>query len=167
MWEEIEQHFDKFPGQRKVARFLFGRGFQVNGHGKIVSGKVEIPYSQIAKELEMDRRVVEATAKRIATDHQLSEIFKNLKSIAFLRDIAPLLGLGVVIIVPDDASRPGIIGRVASKIAEHDVAIRQAIADDPYFTEKPLLTIITDGEITGELLEELKKIEGVKGITIY
>ncbi|NOZ77346.1 MAG: amino acid-binding protein [Euryarchaeota archaeon] len=167
MWEEVDRHFEKFPGQRKVARFIFGRGFQVNEEGKVVSGRVEIPYSQIARELKIDRRVVESTAKRIAREKGLSEIFKNLKSIPFLRDIAPQLGLSVIIIVPDDAARPGIIGKVASKIADHGIAIRQAISDDPYFTENPRLTVITDGKVSGKLLEDIKKIEGVKGITIY
>jgi hypothetical protein len=167
MWEEVDKYFDKFPGQKRVAQFLFRRGFQVNEEGKVVSGKVEIAYAQIARELEIDRRVVETTARRISTDEKLSSIFKNLKSIPFLRDIAPLLGLSVIIIEPEDAARPGIIGRVASKIAEYDIAIRQAISDDPYFTKNPRLTIIADGQVSGNLLEDLKKIDGVKGITIY
>lgn len=167
MWEEVEGFFEKYPAQKRVATFLFKRGFQVNAAGKVTSGQVEIPHAQIAKELGVDRRVVEGTARRIMTDQKMTKIFANLKSIAFLRDVAPELGLSVVIIVPDDASKPGIIGRVASKIAEHDLAIRQAISDDPFFVRDPKLTVIVDGQVTGELINELKKIDGVKGLTIF
>ena len=46
-------------------------------------------------------------------------------------------------------------------------SLRQAIADDPYFTENPEFTVITESEVKGGLLRELKNIEGIKKITIY
>ncbi len=167
MWSKIEEAFRGYPAQRKVALLLLERGFQVSEKGRVVCGKIEIPHSQIGKELEVDRRVIDATVASILGDKNLKEIFTSLHSIAFLRDIAPKLGLGVVVISVEDASKPGILGRVTSRIAEHGVAIRQAIADDPYFVENPKFTVITETEVTGELFEDLKKIEGVKKITIY
>lgn len=80
---------------------------------------------------------------------------------------APALGLGVIVITPGDASRTGILGQVATAVAEYGLSIRQAVTEDPYLTENPLLTIITDDNIPGELIDELKKVPGVKGVTIY
>lgn len=167
MWKEIEDYFADFPAQRKVAFFLLRRGFQVSEERRVVCGSIEIPHTQIAKELGVDRRVVDAAAAKILGSEKLKKIFQNLSSIAFLRDAAPSLGLGVIVISVEDASKPGIIGRVATKIAEHGVAIRQAIADDPYLVENPEFTVITGSAITGALLEDLKKIEGIRKITIY
>lgn len=166
MWTEVEQYFADSPAQKKVALFLLRRGFRA-GHRGVTCGEIKIPHTQIARELDVDRRAVDATVNRIQKNEKLSRIYNSLRSIAFLRDTAPALGLGVVVITPDDASRPGIISAVTGKISEHNISIRQAIADDPKFTDNPQLTIITDREITGEVLAELKKINGIKKITLY
>ena len=166
MWSEIEKHFKKYPMQKRVALFLLRKGFQVNEHARVCVGGIDIPHTQIAKELGIDRRVVDATAERIRGEESLYRIFSNLDCVAFLRDVAPMLGLNVVIITPDDASKPGIIGRVASKISEWGIPIRQAIADDPYLSEDPKLTIITDRELPGGLIKELKALDGVRELTI-
>jgi len=166
MWSEIEEYFKKYPMQKRVALFLLRKGFQVNEKGRVCVDGIEIPHTQIARELGIDRRVVDATADRIRRKDSLYRIFSNLRCVAFLRDVAPLLGLSVVVITPDDAAKPGIIGRVASKISEWGIPIRQAIADDPYLFEDPRLTIITDGELPGELIKELKALDGVKRLTI-
>jgi predicted regulator of amino acid metabolism with ACT domain len=78
-----------------------------------------------------------------------------------------LLGLGVIIITPDNAARKGLLGAVASAVAEHGITIRQAVSDDPFLTENPQLTIITEGKAGGELVDSLTKIKGVKSVTVY
>lgn len=166
MWSELESYFGKFPAQKKVAFLLLKRGLRVEG-GKVLCGGIEIPHTQIAGELGVDRRVVDATAARILKNEKLSKIYSNLQPVAFLRDSAPAMGLNVIVITADDASKPGILGRVTGKIAERGISIRQAIAEDPYFTEIPELTVITEGEIPGELINELRTVEGVKKVTIY
>lgn len=167
MWSAILKKFDKYPAQEKVVRFLLERGFQVSREGRVVSGNIEIPHAQIAKEIGVDRRVVDATCEVILGDDVLTGIFRNVHTIPFLRDVASSLGLGVIIITPDDASMPGLLGRVATAVAEHGLSIRQAVADDPYLTESPKMTIITDGDVPGELINKLKALAGVKGITVY
>ncbi|WP_456474484.1 amino acid-binding protein [Candidatus Pyrohabitans sp.] len=166
MWSEIEKHFRKFPVQKKVALFLLRKGFQVNENARVCVGNIEIAHTQIARGLGIDRRVVDATAERIRNEEKLYRIFSNLSCVAFFRDVAPLLGLSVVIITPEDASKPGIIGSVASKISEWGIPIRQAIADDPYLVDDPRLTVITEGELPGDLIKQLRAIDGVKRVTI-
>ncbi len=41
-----------YPAQKKVACLLLKRGFQVGEKGRVVCGKIEIPHSQIGKELD-------------------------------------------------------------------------------------------------------------------
>lgn len=167
MWKEIEESFEKFPAQKKVALFLLKHGFSVAEDNRIMCGGAEVQHTRIAEILGVDRRAVDAAASKILKHRKLRNIYANLQSIAFLRDIAPSLGLGVIVVTAEDASKPGTMGAVTSEIARHGIAIRQAIADDPYLTENPQLTVITDGKITGALFEALKKIKGVKKITIF
>ena len=166
MWEILAK-FRRFPAQEKVIRLILQRGFQVSENGRVISGEIDIPHAQIAKELDVDRRVVDTTAAAIREDEELWKIFRNIRSMTFLGEVAPVLGLGVIQITPVDASKTGILGNVASAVASYGLSIRQAISDDPYFVEDPKLTIITDGRIPGDLVRLLTEIAGVKKVTVY
>lgn len=167
MWSVIKEKFKNHPAQEKVMRLLLERGFQINTAGRVVSGNIEIAHTQIANEIGVDRRVVDATCEAILKDTTLGQIFNNVRTIPFLRDVAQYLELGVVIITPDDAARKGLLGAVASEVAEHGNIIRQAVSDDPYLTENPKLTIIIEGKVSGGLVKALTSIKGVESVTVY
>ena len=167
MWREVVEKFERFPSQKKVIELLLERGFQVSPEGRVVSGGIGIPHAQIANEAGVDRRVVDMTVRRILNQPELKELFGNIRSIAFLADIAPLLGLTVIIIHPRDAKEKGILGEVATVIAKRGFGIRQAVSDDPYLVDDPKLTIITDRGIPGELIAEIGRIESVKGVQVH
>ena len=167
MWREVVEKFEKYPSQKRVVELLLERGFQVSSEGKVASGGIEIPHTQIANEIGVDRRVVDMTVRRILKEPELKKIFENIRSIAFLSDAAPLLGLTVIIIHPTDAKKRGILGEVATVIAKRGFGIRQAVSDDPYLVDNPKLTIITDKNIPGELIEEIGRIKNVKGVQIH
>ena len=167
MWQKILDKFRRYPAQEKVIRLILQRGFQINEQARVVSGWIEIPHAQIAKELDVDRRVVDTTAQAIREDEGLWRIFRNVHSMTFLGDVAPILGLGVIEITPVDAAKTGLLGDVASAVARNGLSIRQAISDDPYFVESPKLTLITEGRIPGDLVRLLMEIEGVKRVTVY
>ena len=167
MWSVIKEKFKNHPAQEKVMRLLLERGFQINAQGRVVSGNIEIAHTQIANEISVDRRVVDATCEAILKDTTLGQIFNNVRTIPFLRDVAQYLGLGVVIITPEDAARKGLLGAVATEVAEHGNIIRQAVSDDPYLTENPKLTIIIEGKVSGGLVKALTSIKGVQSVTVY
>lgn len=166
MWTIIQEKFKNHPAQEKVIRLLLERGFQIKPPGRVVSGGIEIPHTQIANEIEVDRRVVDATCETISKNEKLMQIFQNVRTIPFLREVAPILGLGVIVISPDNAARKGLLGAVATAVSEHGMTIRQAVSDDPYLTENPQLTIITEGKASGDLLNSLTRIKGVKSVTV-
>ena len=167
MWQEILDKFRRYPAQEKVIRLILQRGFQINEEARVVSGQIEIPHAQIARELNVDRRVVDTTAQAIREDEALWKIFRNVHSMTFLGDVAPILGLGVIEITPVDAAKTGLLGDVASAVARNGLSIRQAVSDDPYFVESPKLTLITEGKIPGDLVRRLMEIDGVKRVTVY
>jgi predicted regulator of amino acid metabolism with ACT domain len=167
MWREILAKFRRYPAQEKVVRLILERGFQVSERGRVVSGGIEIPHAQIAKELDVDRRVVDTTAAAIVEDEDLWKIFKNVRSMTFLAEVAPVVGLGVIEITPVNAAQTGLLGEVASAVAEYGLSIRQAVSDDPFFVEQPKLTIITEAKIPGELVRLLMDIKGVRRVTVY
>jgi len=167
MWQEVMEKFEGSPSQKKVIELLLERGFQVSPEGKVASGGIEIPHTQIATEAGVDRRVVVLTVKKILQEPDLRKIFEHLRSLAFLAEVAPLLGLSVLIIHPTDARAKGILGEVATVLARCGLSIRQAVSDDPFLVDDPKLTLITDKTIPGEVLEEIGRLKGVRGVQLH
>jgi len=166
MFDEIMQKFEGSPSQQAVIRLLLERGFSVNDDGRVVSGGIEIPNTGIAREIDVDRRVVDSTTTAILEDEALRRIFQNISSIPSLMDLAPVLDLSVLTIEPNDAEQPGIVAEITSRLAERDISIRQTISEDPEFTDEPKLYVVTDDPLPGDLLNELSALEFVRRISI-
>jgi len=167
MWAKIQDAFANFPAQLSVARALFKYGLRVRENGEIACGDIRIPAVQIAGEVGVDRRVVDATARTILKKEELRGIFENLEPIAYLKGVAQQLGMGVIEILPKNATEPGIISEVADTISRFRISIRQAVADDPHFVPQPKLTLITDEPVRGDIIEALRKLPSVQSVIVY
>ncbi len=167
MWSQIERYFKDLPAQLKVAKLLFGRGFQVREDGKVVSGGIEIPHTQIATEVGVERRAVDSTVQTILSKPELKGIYMNLRQVCSLQEVAREFNLGVIVFVPENASQTGIIANVTKKVSEKGLSIRQALAEDPSVSAQPKLTLIIEGEIPPELIGEIRRLPGTRSITVY
>ena len=166
MFDEIMQKFEGSPSQQAVIRLLLERGFSVSDEGRVVSGGIEIPNTQIAREIDVDRRVVDSTTDAILADEQLRRIFQNISSIPSLMDLAPVLDLSVLTVEVADADEPGIVATVTGLLAENGISIRQTVSEDPEFTDDPRLYIVTDDDVPGDVLNELKNLDFVRKIEL-
>ncbi|WP_229115595.1 amino acid-binding protein [Halapricum desulfuricans] len=166
MFDEIMEKFEDSPSQQRVIRLLLERGFSVNDEGRVVSGGIEIPNTGIAREIDVDRRVVDATTTAILEDEQLRRIFQNISAIPSLMDLAPVLDLSVLTVTVSDAEATGLVAAVTGAIAEHDIAIRQVISDDPEFSDEPKLYVITGQHLPGELINEIRELSFVRKIEL-
>jgi predicted regulator of amino acid metabolism with ACT domain len=166
MFEEIMAKFSDSPSQQRVIRLLLERGFSVNDDGRVVSGGIEIPNTGIAREVGVDRRVVDTTTDAILDDQELRPIFQNISAIPSLMDLAPVLDLTVLTVNVRDADEHGIVSTVTSAIADHEISIRQVISEDPEFTDSPQLYIIADETLPGELINEIREFPFVRRIEL-
>ena len=166
MFDEIMGKFEGSPSQQAVIRLLLERGFSVNDDGRVVSGGIEIPNTGIAREIDVDRRVVDSTTTAILDDDELRRIFQNISSIPSLMDLAPVLNLSVLTIEPTDAGRSGIVAEVTGLLADRGISIRQTVTEDPEFTDEPKLYVVTDDPMPGSLLNELAALDFVRRISI-
>ncbi|MFC7043216.1 amino acid-binding protein [Halonotius sp. GCM10025705] len=164
MFDEIMEKFEGSPSQQAVIRLLLERGFSVNEEGRVVSGGIEIPFTGIAREIDVDRRVVDSTTDAIRDDPELQRIFANIGAIPSLRDLAPVLDLTVLTVEVAAADESGIVAAVTDRIAEADISIRQVISEDPEFTDEPKLYIITDESIPGEVLVSIRDLPFVRRV---
>jgi hypothetical protein len=166
MFDEIMRKFEGSPGQQRVIRLLLERGFSVNDEGRVVSGTIEIPDTQVAREVGVDRRVVDSTTAAILEDDRLRRIFQNISQIPSLKDLAPVLDLHVLTVEVQEADRPGIVTAVTGMIADRDISIRQAISEDPEFTDEPRLIVVTDESLPGDLVAEIADLSYVRQVSI-
>ena len=164
MFDEIMEKFEGSPSQQAVIRLLLKRGFSVNEDGRVVSGGIEIPFTEIAREIDVDRRVVDSTTDAIRDDPELQRIFANIGAIPSLRDHAPVLDLTVLTIEVAAADESGIVAEITTRIADAGISIRQVISEDPEFTDDPKLYVITDESIPGEVLVAIRELPFVRRI---
>jgi len=166
MFDEIMQKFEDSPSQQAVIRLLLERGFSVNDEGRVVSGGIEIPDTGIAREIDVDRRVVDATTDAILADDELRRIFQNISAIPSLMDLAPVLDLTVLTVRVTDAEQPGIVAEITGRVADSGISIRQTISEDPEFTDEPKLYVITDEPLDGDLINEIRALSFVRKIEL-
>ncbi|WP_049898633.1 amino acid-binding protein [Halococcus agarilyticus] len=166
MFDEIMGKFEGSPSQQAVVRLLLERGFSVNAEGRVVSGGIEIPNTQLASEIGVDRRVVDSTTDAVLADDELRPIFRNISAVPSLRDLAPVLDLSVLTVAVADAEQSGIVAAVTGEIAARDISVRQTISEDPEFTDEPRLSIITDEPLPGEVLTAIREFAFVRKLEL-
>ncbi|MBO8174846.1 MAG: ACT domain-containing protein [Thermococcus sp.] len=166
MWGKIEHYFDEYPVRKQIAKTLLKYGLKVSDDMKIKCGNIEVPYTKIAKALDVDRRVVKETVAMILKIPELREIYTNLEPTVHMKFVGRHVGYGVIEIEPEPRAI-GILAKIAGKIAERGINIIQVVAEDPELYPEATLTIITERPIPGDLINELSKLEGVKRISIY
>ena len=166
MFDEIMRKFEDSPSQQAVIRLLLERGFSVNDQGRVVSGGIEIPNTGIAREIDVDRRVVDATTDAILEDEELRRIFQNISAIPSLMDLAPVLDLTVLTVRVTEADRHGIVAAVTEVLADREISIRQTVSEDPEFTDEPMLYLVTDEELDGEVINEIRSLPFVRKIEL-
>ncbi len=167
MWRQISDRLKEYPGRQKVARAFVELGLSIKEGNKIYCGGIELSDVKIARCLDVDRRTVRETAQLISSDPILQPVFEKLRPAGpFLADVARFLGYNVIEIYADPHT-VGIVAQAASLIAQENIAIRQAVADDPDLTPEPKLTLVVEHEPSGTILQKMLKIPGVNKISTY
>lgn len=159
------EKFEGSPSQQAVVRLLLERGFSINDEGRVVSGEIEIPNTQIAREIDVDRRVVDSTTQALLDDDELRDIFRNISAVPSLMDLAPVLDFTVVRVKPTDADAAGIVARVTEVVADEGLSIRQVLSDDPEFADEPMLYLILDTDPSGTLLKRVRDLPHVREVS--
>ncbi len=165
MWAALIDYFQRFPAQEKIARLLIKNGLSIRDGG-VYSGEIQLSDSALGRAAGVDRRIVSATVRTIEANPELHKVFSRFQPTLHLKDVAPNLGWGVIEIVPDNASRPGILSGVSSLIAREGISIRQAVVDDPDFSDAPRLFIVTEKPVPPSLIPELQRVPGVRSVTL-
>ncbi|MBQ2666277.1 amino acid-binding protein [Methanobrevibacter sp.] len=167
MWEKVNEKFDKYPARLRVAEKMIELGLSLNEDGKIYCGNLKISDKALASAADVDRRAIKSTISVIQEDEELYNLFSNIiPAGTLLKNIAKNLDLGVIEIEVGPESE-GILASTSNLISKNKISIRQAYAEDTELQQNPLLTIITEKPVSGDLIKEFLKIKGVTRVSIY
>lgn len=167
MWEKINEKFKKYPARIRVAEKMIELGLSLNEDGKIYCGNLKISDKSLATAADVDRRAIKSTIEVIKDDDELYNLFSNIiPAGTLLKNIAKNLNLGVIEIEVGSESE-GILANTTNLITKKGIDIRQAYAEDTELQETPILTIITEEPVNGDLINEFLKIKGVTRVSIY
>ena len=167
MWEKINEKFKKYPARIRVAEKMIELGLSINEDGKVYCGNLKISDKALATAANVDRRAIKSTIDVIKEDDELYNLFSNIiPAGTLLKNIAKNIDLGVIEIEVGPKSE-GILAKTTHLITEKGIGIRQAYAEDTELQQSPILTIITDEPVKGDLINEFLKIDGVTRVSIY
>ena len=167
MWEKINEKFKKYPARIRVAEKMIELGLSLSEDGKIYCGNLKISDKALATAANVDRRAIKSTIEVIQEDEDLYNLFSNIMPAGtLLKNIAKNLNLGLIEIEVGSHSE-GVLAKTTNLISQKGISIRQAYAEDTELQQSPILTIITEEPVKGELINEFLKIEGITRVSIY
>jgi hypothetical protein len=165
IWEAILEVYKGREAQLKVIKALIRYGLKVND-GSIYLDSIKIPYSSIATALNVDRRVVVEAVKTLNKHDELRDFFERLTSAGpSLIEAGKMLGYTTLVVIPY-RDEPGILASVSSILADAGLNIVQVIAEEPHLTKEQKLYTIVEGDVPGDIISDISRLEIVKNIVV-
>ena len=166
MWPNVRKQFDRQVVRPEIVRKMIACGMRVSEDEKIYVDDVEVDYTAVARALDVDRRVVKQTAQQIRRNRYLYSLFSKTRPLGTsLVDVVSQLGYTAIIIEADPKS-PGVMAGVAEILSRHGMVVRQAVAEDPEMVPDARMTLVLEGQLTGQAMEELNGLKVVRSIKI-
>ena len=166
MWTNIRKQFERQVVRPEIVRKMIECGMRVSEDEKIYVDDVEVDYMAVARALDVDRRVVKNTARQIRQDRYLYSLFSKTRPLGTsLVDVVSQLGYTAIVIEADPKS-PGVMAGVAEILSRHGMVVRQAVAEDPEMVPDAKMTLVIEGQLTGQAMEELHGLRVVRSIKI-
>lgn len=156
MWEKIRKIFETSPSRLKVVELFLDLGIRVDEEG-FWCGPIALSVTKIAKSVGVDRKVIIATAETIQKNDEIAQVFKRLKPVSDISDVARYdkESFEGVIEIYAFSNSVGIAALVTNLLAEEGISIRYMVARDPELSVESTMTIVTDKRPPGRLVEQL------------
>ncbi|MDE1852900.1 MAG: hypothetical protein KGI38_04025 [Thaumarchaeota archaeon] len=166
MWPNIRKQFERQVVRPDVVRKMIECGMRVSDDEKVYVDDVEVDYTALARAVDVDRRVVKQTVQQIRSNRYLYSLFSKTKPLGTsLVDLVSQLGY-TAIVIEADPKAPGVMAGVAEILSRYQMVVRQAVAEDPEMVPDAKMTLVVEGQLTGQAMEELHGMKAVRSIKI-
>ncbi|WP_010479981.1 hypothetical protein [Thermococcus zilligii] len=161
----LEEYFKDYPARRKVVEFLFENGLSVK-NGKIYLRNVEVPVSELARVIGVNRKIIYHTIEYIENTYPLRLIFERLNPLPSLTEVAPLMGWEVLEIELEKDAYLKASSEVFRLLHENNIPVIEVFSRN--LREEPAkLYIVIDGTIPVEVFVKIKDIQGFRKLIIH
>lgn len=161
----LEAYFKNYPARRKVAEFLFENGLSVR-NGKIYIRNVEVPISELARAIGVNRKIIYHTIEYIEKTYSLKLIFERLNPLPGLIDVAPLMGWEVLEIDVDKGGYERAFAEVMRILAENNVRVMEVFSRNLREGTSKIFIVI-DGTLPVETFAKIKDIRGFQKFILH
>ncbi len=145
----VDEYFKDYPARKKVAQLLLDKGFSIQD-SSIKANGIKIPITEVAKEADVNRKIVYHTIEQIQDNKALQLTFAHNKTRADLSEVAPTVGWEVLELKITDHSSLGEVLKIVDGQEIYEVLSKN---------KKSKIVI---KEPLG--MRKLKKVSSVKGI---
>lgn len=161
----LEAYFKNYPARRKVVEFLFENGLSVK-NGKIHLRNVEVPISELARVVGVNRKIVYHTIEYIEETYPLKLIFEKLNPLPSLIDVAPLMGWEVLEIELDKGEYLKGFSQVLALLSDNNVPVMEVFSRN--LREEPTkLYVVIDGTLPVDVFMRIKEMEGFRKLILH
>lgn len=160
----LEEYFKGYPARKKVVEFLFENGLSIK-KGKVYLRDVEIPISELARVIGVNRKIVYHTIEYVESTYPLRLIFERLKPLTSLIDVAPLMGWEVLEVELDKSKYQEGMAGVLKLLADRGVPIMEVFSKN-LRKDPGKLYIVIDGTIPVDVFAEIKELDGFERLIL-
>jgi len=161
----IDEYFKSYPARKKVAEFLFENGLSIRD-GKIYLRDVEVPISELARVIGVNRKIVYHTIEYVEQTYPLKLIFQRLNPLPSLVGVAPLMGWEVLEIELNKDTYLESFSRIMTMLSEEGVPVMEVFSRN--LREEPSkLYIVIDGTLPVEVFGKIKYISGFQKLILH
>lgn len=160
----LEEYFKNYPIKKRIVEGMYSRGISVND-GCLYLKDMEIPISEFAKVLNVNRRTVYDTIKYIEDREEIKAVMSLIQPSPDICKIAPLMGDQVVTIY----ARHGYFSKVLNgsmDIFRKYGCYMKEIYGKNYYKDETAIRAIFHKSVPARVFSEVEKIDGVKQIVL-
>ncbi len=160
----LEEYFKDLPVKRRIVEGLYNHGISVR-NGKFYIGDMELSVTEVSKAFNVNRRTVYDTIRVIEEREEIKKVMGELRPVADIADIAPLLGNQVVVAYTSPGSFTASFGKFVDVIRKYGCYAKEVTGRNIGKSES-FMRAIFYRTVPTKVFDEMALIEGIQKLII-
>lgn len=160
----LEEYFKDYPVKKRIVDGLYSHGISVR-NSKFYIGDMELSVTEVAKAFNVNRRTVYDTIKVIEEREEIKRVMEELRPVADIADIAPLLGNQVVVAYTTPGSFTLSFGKFVDIIRKYGCYVKEVTGRNIGKSES-FIRAIFYRTVPNRIFDEMSAIEGIQKLII-
>ncbi len=160
----LEEYFKDLPVKKRIIEGLYNYGIAVR-NGKFYVGEMELSVTEISKTFNVNRRTVYDTLRVVEEREEIRKVMSELRPVADIADIAPLLGNQVVTAYTTPGSFTISFGKFVDVIRKYGCYVKEVSGRNIGKSES-FMRAIFYRTVPTKIFDEMSAIEGIQKLVI-